>query len=55
MCLIFIVCLSVRSSVRVLSVSVDLCVCLSVELHTDLKPLHSCTFASLVSRLVMRT
>ena len=24
----------------------------SVELHTDLTPLHSCTFASLVSRLV---
>ena len=38
---------------------VNVCVCVSlsacVELHTDLTPLHSCTFASIVSRHVMCT
>ena len=32
----------------------SLCVCDSVEPHTDLTLLHSCTLASLVSRLVVR-
>ena len=43
-------------SLHCLSVSLfSLSVSVSVELYTDLTPLHSCAFASLVSRLVMRT
>ena len=56
-CVCVSVCLcnvSVRVRVRVF-VSVCFLLCFFVDLHTDLTPLHSCTFASLVSRLVMCT
>ena len=50
-----------RAVIRCMVSCVERCVfvyasvCVSVELHPDLTPLHSCTLASPVPRLVMRT